>query len=94
MGLLKGKNDVVNDPFRLKYEGYPTEQYAKGGFPDDNINQNSYESEVQGNPSSQNYEGLPPHPNPKTRLTTQVEPWSLLYLVFYLETMGLYRSKN
>ena len=46
------KNDAVQDPVRLEYEGDPIAQHAEDGVPDDNNNKKSCETEVQGDPSS------------------------------------------
>ena len=62
-------------------------------MPDDK-DSNSRESEVQGNTSSQDYEGLPPCPNPEPLLATLVEPRSILCIVFDLETTVLSRLKS
>ena len=66
---------------------------TQDGVPGDNSNKKSYKSGVQGDLSLQNDEGFPHRPNPETRLTTQAEPQSLIYLVFDLETTGLFRPK-
>ena len=63
------------------------------GVPNDNNNQSSCKTGVQGKLSLRNDEVLPPRLNPETILTTQAEPGIIIYLIFDLETTRLSRLK-
>ena len=64
-GFLIVKNHTVHYPVILKNEGDPTSQHDEDRVLDDNNNKISFKTEVQGYPSSNNYEGLTPFTNPK-----------------------------
>ena len=92
-GNYGGKTDAVNDPVLLEDEWYPIAKDYEDVVPGNNNNKHLYKSDVQGDPSSHDDEWSPPRPIHKSILPTQEELFSLIYIVFYLETMGLSRSK-